>query len=141
MDQEFYSNVSSKFFESGGFIYVRCIKVSFNPSVICFIFGLDVSTASDISIFNTVTCHYDMIAYHREPYLDSFIPLVKRQASKSRLKPVYRTWLDFICRNVLGSSNKGNPTFKLVVPFGYIIFKSILSKADSLGRQHKGSTV
>ena len=82
--------MSSKFSESGGFVYVRGIKVPFNPYVICSILDLDVSAASDISDFNTVTCHYDITTYHREAYLDSFIPLVKGQVSKSHLKPFYR---------------------------------------------------
>lgn len=54
-------------------------------------------------------------------------------------------WLDFIHRNVSGSSNNVKPTFEFVrilfamlsgsvVPFGYIIFKSILSKTDRPGK-------
>lgn len=67
--QEFYSNISSKFFETGGVVYVRGKNVLFDPLVICSIFELDISSASDISSFNTVTYHYDMNAYHREAYL------------------------------------------------------------------------
>ncbi|RXH78285.1 hypothetical protein DVH24_001803 [Malus domestica] len=113
---DFYSNVSSKFYEFGGVVYVSGINVLFNTSVICSVLGLDVSTA-----FNTVTCHYDMNAYHYEAYLDSSIPLVK------------------------GLTNNGNPTLEftkilfamlsgLIVPFGDIVFKSILSKNDCPGR-------
>ncbi|KAB2617644.1 hypothetical protein D8674_013513 [Pyrus ussuriensis x Pyrus communis] len=53
---------------------------------------------------------YDLSAYHREAYADPCIPLVKVQISKSRLKPFYRIWSDFIRRNVLGISSNGNPT-------------------------------
>lgn len=60
--QEFYSSFSLKFSESGRVVYVRGINVPFNPFVVCSTLGLDISSAFDISAFNTVVCHYDMNA-------------------------------------------------------------------------------
>lgn len=67
--QEFYFNISLKFSKTSGVVYVRGKNVLFSSSIICSIFERDISSASDISSFNTVTCHYDMNAYHREAYL------------------------------------------------------------------------
>ncbi|CAN6716181.1 unnamed protein product [Malus baccata var. baccata] len=53
-----------------------------------------------------------MRANHREAYVDSSTPLVKGQLSKSRFKLFYNNWSYFLCRNVLGSSNNGNPTLE-----------------------------
>lgn len=69
--------------------------------------------------------------------------------SKSRLKPFYRIWSDFIRRNFLGTSNNGNLTLESAkilhvmvslsdVPFGYLLFRSILSKTKHSGKQQMG---
>ncbi|RXI04898.1 hypothetical protein DVH24_039172 [Malus domestica] len=95
--QEFYTNVPSKFPNSEGKVFVQGIYVPFDSRVICDILGLDLSNASNIHAFYLIICHYDMKAYHRE----------------SHLKLFYRNWSDFICINVLGTSNNGDPTSKL----------------------------
>ncbi|KAB2630982.1 hypothetical protein D8674_008501 [Pyrus ussuriensis x Pyrus communis] len=61
---------------------------------------------------------YDMKAYHREAYVDSFTSLVKGQVSKSHLKLFYKIWSNFLCRNVLGSSNNGLNNVMSVVAQG-----------------------
>ncbi|RXH68710.1 hypothetical protein DVH24_031043 [Malus domestica] len=62
--------------------------------------------------FNLITCHYDIHVYHHQAYLDSSIPLVKNQVSKSCLQHFYRLWSVCLRRNFLGSSNNGNPTLE-----------------------------
>lgn len=82
-----------------------------------------------------------MKAYHREAYLDLSVSLIQNQASKSRLKLFHRNWSDFLRINVLGTFNNGNPTLESAkvlhamlslsnVPFGYLIFHSIMSKIN-----------
>ncbi|RXH97541.1 hypothetical protein DVH24_007887 [Malus domestica] len=63
----------------------------------CSVLGLEPFSASSISSFNLLTCHYDMNAYHREAYIDPSISL---------------SWSDFLRRNILGSLNNGNPTLE-----------------------------
>lgn len=150
--QEFYANVSSKFPGFGGEMYVWRVLVPFDASFICLVLSLEPFSVSDMSSFNLLICQYDKNTYHREAYIDPFIPLSKGQASKSRLKPFYKSWSDFLCRNILGSLNNGNPTLESArilyamltlfdVPFGYLIFKPIFSKTNSHGKQQRGSTI
>lgn len=138
MVQEFYSNIPLNFPESGSLIYVRGVMVAFDSSVICTMLELDPSSAFMSSKYNVASNQYDLRAYHREAYVDPSIPLIKSQVSKSRLKPFYRIWFDFIRGNVLGTSYNGNPTlesarvlFAMLIhcdmSFGFLIFKSIMS--------------
>ncbi|CAN6541675.1 unnamed protein product [Malus baccata var. baccata] len=105
MVQEFYSNIPSNFLESGRVVYIRGVMVAFDPSIICTVLELDLSSASVSSKYNVATSQYDLSAYHREAYV-----------SKSRLKPFYRIWSDFIRRNVLGMSNNAQGDRKPVPP-------------------------
>ncbi|RXH70848.1 hypothetical protein DVH24_015470, partial [Malus domestica] len=127
--QEFYANVPSKFPDFGSQVYVR-----------------------GMHSFDLITCHYDNDAYHHQAYLDSFILLVKNEASKLSLKPFYRLGSDFLRRNVLGTLINGNPTLEAVrvlyammsltdVPFGFFIFRSIMSKTKRPSKQQRGSTI
>ncbi|TQD76568.1 hypothetical protein C1H46_037898 [Malus baccata] len=110
MVQEFYSNILSNFPESGGLVYVHGVIVAFDPSVICTILYLDLSFASVSSKYNVATSQYHLNAYQYDAYVDPYIPLFNDQVSKSHLKPFNRIWSNFICRNVLGTSNNDNPT-------------------------------
>ncbi|RXH68707.1 hypothetical protein DVH24_031040 [Malus domestica] len=123
--QEFYANVPSKFSNSGGKVYVRGVYVPFDSNVICDILGLDLSNASNMHSFDIITCHYDIHVYHHQAYLDSSIPLVKNQVSKSRLQHLYRLWSVCLRRNVLGSSNNGNHTLEAAR-----VFYAMMSLSD-----------
>lgn len=150
--EEFYASVPSKFPDFGREVYVWRVLVLFYASIICLVLGLKPFPTSNMFSFNLLTCQYDKNAYHREASIDPFIPLSKGQASKSRLKSFYKSWSDFLRRNILGSLNNGNPTLEYArilyarltlfdVPFGYLIFKPNISKTKSYGKQQKGSTI
>lgn len=76
---------TSNFPESSRVVYVHGILVPFDPSVIYMVLELGPFFTSVLSSYNLVTCQYDMIAYHREAYVDSSILLVNDQVSKSHL--------------------------------------------------------
>ncbi|RXH94208.1 hypothetical protein DVH24_023892, partial [Malus domestica] len=80
MVQEFYANVPSKFPDYGGQVYVRGVYVPLDSNVICDILGLELSKVSNMHSLYLITCHYDIHAYHRKAYLDSFIPLCQSLA-------------------------------------------------------------
>lgn len=152
MVKEFCYNISSNFPESSMAIYVCGVMVAFDPSIICTVLELDLSSATVSSKYNVATSQYDLSAYHHESYVNPSIPLVKGHVSKSHLKTFYKIWSDFIRRNVLGTSNNSNPTVKSArvlfamltpcdVPFGFLIFKSIMSKSKHAGTHQKGSTI
>ncbi|KAB2625984.1 hypothetical protein D8674_017644 [Pyrus ussuriensis x Pyrus communis] len=96
--------------------------------------------------FDLITCQYDIYAYHCQAYLDSSILLVKNQVSKSSLKPFYRLGSNFLRRNVLRTLINGNPTLEAArvlyvmmslsnVPFGFLIFRSIMFKTKLPSKQ------